>query len=396
MYELIRSVVDTSLSAECLRKAGFIDGEITVIESRDGIDSGNLEEGTFHIVFPVIAKNFHFAEVGGVKVKHNPDLFPSITQTFSFQDIPVAKTRGTDIFLLFSCGEDGRGLLESIFSSLVPKALEAREEWMKGKFRSVMALAIDQRLSDYRQRIKENEEELRSLEEKLSNLVRQINTDKQALTVLDGTKGEWMTRAEKEFSSLRNLIPNLYRKIFVDGDNLVALTQKVEIIHDGKEYEIGEFEVRITLHSGDLDIRNLTGMTKECDHPHIREGKPCLGNIGPGVIMMIAEFELFGSLQMLHSFLHSYNEDSPYVKIEHWDPDYVEEDRYETCHQDHRGFDCIECGGEDGDCPFYDDAFEVCFEDSTVEDCTGCDYLCALGRQRIREHQTQESEVQNG
>ncbi len=386
MYELIRNVVD----------AKFTDAELTVIESRDGMDSGNLEKGTLHIVYPVIAKNFHFAEIGGVKVKYNPELFPDIPETFLFEGIPAAKTRGTDIFLLFSCGDDGKGLLESIFSSLVPKALEARDECMKGKFRAAMAQAIARRLSDCRQRVKENEEELESAEDRLRNLARQIQTDRQAVNVLDGTKGEWMTRAEKEFVSMRNLVPNLYRRIFVDGDNLIALTHKVEIIHEGKMYEIGEFEVRITLHSGDLDMRNLTGRTKECDHPHIREGKPCLGNIGPGVIKMIAEFELFGSLQMLHSFLKNYNEDSPYVKIEHWDPDYVEEDRYETCHEDHRGFDCIECGGEDGRCPFYDEAFEACFEDTTVEECTGCDHLCALGRQRIRQHQTEESEVQNG
>ncbi len=396
MYELVRSIVDTS----------FADTEIIIIESRDGMDWGNLEEGTLHIIFPVIAKNFHFAEIGGVKVKHNPELFPNISQASSFEGVPVAKTRGAHVFLLFSCGEDGKNLLERILSLLIPKALEAKEEWMRGKFKAVMALAIEQRLSDYRQRIKENERELESAEEKLSSLVRQINTDRLAFSALDGTKGEWVTRGEKEFVSLKNLVPNLYRKIFVDGDNLVALTHKVQIIHDGKRHEIGEFEVRITLHSGDLNIKNLNGRTEDCDHPHVQEGKPCLGNIGPGVIKMIAEFELFGTLQMLHSFLHSYNEDSPYVKIERWDPDYVEEDRYETCHEDHRGLDCIECGGEDGRCPYYDEAFEVCFEDTTVDDCTGCDYLCALGRERIRQHsretgsrhagQRQESEVQNG
>ncbi len=384
MYELIKSIVDAS----------FNDKEITVIESRDGVDSGNLEEGKLHVVYPVISKNFHFAEIDGVKVKHNLGLFPSISQTFSLDTIAVAKTRSTDIFLLFSCGEDGEGLLEYILSSLVPKALEAKEEWMKGKFRNVMALAIQQRLSEYRHRIKGNEEELESAEEKLRDLARQINTDRQALGALDGTKGAWLTKAEKEFSSLKNLIPNLYRKVFVDGDDLVALTRMVEIIYEGKSYEMGEFEIRITLHSGDLNIKNLGNRVEDCDHPHIREGKPCLGNIGPGVIKMIAEFELFGALQMIHSFLHSYNEDSPYVTIEHWDPNHEEEDRYQTCHEDHRGFDCVECG--DHDCPFYDDAFESCFEDTTVEDCTGCDYLCSLGRERISENQKEESEVANG
>ena len=43
-----------------------------------------------------------------------------------------------------------------------------------------------------------------------------------------------------------------------------------------------------------------------------QDGKPCLGNIGNGVIRMLAEFELFGALQIIHKFLHSYNPHSPY------------------------------------------------------------------------------------
>ena len=47
MYELIRNVVD----------AKFTDAELTVIESRDGMDSGNLEKGTLHIVYLSRARN---------------------------------------------------------------------------------------------------------------------------------------------------------------------------------------------------------------------------------------------------------------------------------------------------------------------------------------------------
>ncbi len=372
---------------------------INVVQSEDGTPMNDLPQDHVNIVYTVLSKDFHYETINGLRIKHSQAIFrvePSIDHTHDGSTL--ARLKGSTIYLLFSWNEGADSVLEAILQDLVPKAKEDIANSLIHQFKTSISSAIEARVQEYRDRIKQNNEEAGDMERQVLNLRRQIHTDSQALQALDGTKGQWIQKAHKEFDNLQHLIPNYYEGFRLEDDKLIAKTHEVSIAYDGCSYDIGVFEVKITLATGDLEIANLTHEVDGYQHPHISDGRPCLGNIGKGVIRMLAEFELFGALQMIHSFLHSYNEDSPYQKIEHWDPNHEDEEdsRYSNCRDNNSGYACVECGGEGGECPFYDEAFEVCVENSSLEDCTNCEYQCRLGRERIQRHRSnqQQPEVQ--
>ena len=366
---------------------------INVVQSEDGTPMNDLSQDHVNIVYTVLSKDFHYETIDGQRIKHSQAIFsvePSIDYTH--EGITLARLRGSTIYLLFSWNEGADAILEAVLKDLVPKAKEVIANSLHHQFKTSISSAIEARVQEYRDRIKGNDEEAGDMERQILNLRRQIHTDTQALEALDGTKGQWKQKAHKEFENLQHLIPNYYEGFRIDDGKLIAKTHEVSISYDGCSYDIGVFEVKITLATGDLEIANLTHEVDGYEHPHISGGRPCLGNIGKGVIRMLAEFELFGALQMIHSFLHSYNEDSPYHKIEHWSPDYEDEEdsHFSNCREDNSGYACVECGGEGGECPFYDEAFEVCVERSSLEDCTNCEYQCRLGRLKIQRHQSNQ------
>jgi len=371
--------------------------DFNVVPAEDG-QLKSFPDDEVSVVYPVLSKDFHFETIAGVRTKHTSEIFKCDTAyNHEHEGLILARLVGSTIYFLFSANDELEATVNTLLQVLIPKAKEAAEKSQLKQFKNAVSAAIEKRVSEYKDRIKENEEEGQKLEQQLLNLHRQINTDTQAFNALNGTKGQWKKKAQREFAYLHRLTENLYVSIRVDGEKIIAKTSEVSISFDGSTYDIGEFEIKIDLPTGDLDIKNLTHEVDGYDHPHISDGKPCLGNIGNGVIRMLTEFELFGALQIIHKFLHSYNSSSPFLKIEHWDPDYEDENQknYESCRDDNSGYACIECGGEDGNCPFYDEAFEVCLENSSLDECIHCDYQCHKGRQRIqRQQQRQQTEVQ--
>jgi hypothetical protein len=375
----------------------WLNENFNVVPAEDG-QLRSFPDDKVSIVYPVLSKDFHYETIAGVRTKHSSEIFKcDKAYNYEHEGLILARLVGSTIYFLFSANGELEPIVGSVLQALVPKAKEAAEKSQLKQFKNAVSSAIEKRVDEYKDRIEENEEEAQKLERQIQNIQRQITTDKQAYKALDGTKGQWKKKAEREFEYLQRLTENLYESIRVDGVKVIAKTSDVSINFDGSTYDIGEFEIKIDLPTGDLDIKNLTHEVDGYDHPHISDGKPCLGNIGNGVIRMLAEFELFGALQIIHKFLHSYNSDSPYLKIERWDPDYEDDNRknYDSCRDDNSGYACVECGGEDGNCPFYDEAFEVCLEHSSVDECTHCDYQCHMGRQRIqREQEQQQTEVQ--
>jgi FKBP-type peptidyl-prolyl cis-trans isomerase len=134
-----------------------------------------------------------------------------------------------------------------VLQVLIPKAKETAEKSQLKQFKKAVSSAIEKRVSEYKDRIEENEEESQKLERQLLNLRRQIDTDTRAHKALDGTKGQWKKKAQREFAYLHRLTENLYKSIRVDGEKIIAKTSEVTINYDGYEYDVGEFEIKIDL-----------------------------------------------------------------------------------------------------------------------------------------------------
>ncbi len=366
-----------------------------LVQCINGEVPDTVGEDIVNVLYPSFTKDFHFEEVVGMKIKHSPDIFAEEgSLDFVHNGITLARYKAGNIYLLFSLMDENEELLESILKNIIPKAIEAVKERKKHQFKMTVSAAIESRVDEYKDRIQSNNSECENLQQQILNTRLQIETDTQALSALNGTKGQWKVKTEKEYKNLFHLIPNMYSSFRIEDDKLIADTNEICITYEHYEYVIGEFEVQISLKTGDLKINNVTNKVSGYDHPHINRGNPCLGNIADGLIRMITEFELFGALQMIYNYLHSYNPDSVYNKIEFWNPDYEdnESDRYESCRENSYGYTCVECG--DNNCPFYDTAYQDCFENADLDDCINCEYQCHLGRQRIKEHKEEQLQLE--
>ncbi len=328
-------------------------------------------------------KGYHFYDFGDEHIKYNSDAYPiEGAKEHVLDSIRFALIKDNVVYLLFEVSDNGKKFLESVLNTVLPELIERAIEKRKHNFKNAYAKAIDTKVKEFKDDIEQNKYDALQKEKELLTLQQKIVMDSLSMQAIEGTVGQWKQKAESEFNHLMKLVPNQYKDVYLSDGEIVALSYHVEITYNHYTYDIGEFDIRIKLESGDVVISNLTHrLDDQYDHPHILDGAACLGNIGKGITKMLAEFEFFGALQLINMFLHSYNPSSPYHKIEYWDPDYQDEedDRYESCHESSSGYTCVECG--DGECPFYEYAYETCFNNSDLDDCTNCEYQCRLGRQ---------------
>ena len=75
----------------------------------------------------------------------------------------------------------------------------------------------------------------------------------------------------------------------VHGLALHVLTRPVHILWEGTRYILGGYRIVLDLH-GDVRIesRDNLGPKPGWDHPHVQDGRPCLGNAREGVLKLIA------------------------------------------------------------------------------------------------------------
>jgi hypothetical protein len=201
-------------------------------------------------------------------------------------------------------------------------------------------------------------------------------------------------RATEDHQNLVRMIGRGLDSLQVTETEIRATTDHIDLYWNGTDYDLGRFEIRIPLREGTLTIHQ-----KEPDrivdgfpHPHVNsQGVPCLGNIAGMVRQFLGEGEVFQLVTLLLTFLRSYNEDNPYLRLERWDPDWEdddEEDRWESCYSDASLSDCATCS--DWDCPYRDGAESRCTENRETETCIEC-ALCSRHQDALEECRSNHS-----
>lgn len=98
---------------------------------------------------------------------------------------------------------------------------------------------------------------------------------------------------------------------------LRIITRPIRAEHGGKLYSLGTFQIDL-LYNGEITIHNLTGRHGYYDHPHIWNGRPCLGNIRQGLAKLIGELQLATACEVIVDFLKTINSKDWHISIEHW------------------------------------------------------------------------------
>ena len=168
------------------------------------------------------------------------------------------------------------------------------------------------------------EEEMHLAEERLKQYSQQIVEETRAsienrgkLTYLRACQIGEVARHQEEFRRLIAL-PDVLQ-VDVSDEVLRVFTNTIYVEHRGKRYEVGEF--RLDVHfEGYLMARNLRNRGRDplYDHPHIKDGAICMGNIREGIVKLIAEYQFSVVAQIMIDFLRTYNELDAHCPITLW------------------------------------------------------------------------------
>lgn len=236
-------------------------------------------------------------------------------------------------------------------------------------------------------------------------VLKQANMRKarEAIATYDNhTRGEHLRAAYQEYDGLDLLVkagkvidPRLRDNVLSFDTDVITLENDAT----GATCALGPFHVEVPLEDRCKEIKVTTGRdVKFVDgypHPHVTSyGHACLGNAEELLASALANYEIFGIVNIVLHFLNSYNAGNPYIQIEKFtgerrrnrDGDYVdsdddddddddeESDRFERCYANASLTDCVHCG--DNDCQYYDGAQSRCRDAASDQNCAQCGQEC--------------------
>lgn len=108
----------------------------------------------------------------------------------------------------------------------------------------------------------------------------------------------------REVERLRAL-PEVCQARVQDG-RISLFTFPILVEYGGRVYRLGSFQLDLHF-TGDVRIVNLTDPVGPYDHPHIHQGRPCLGTIREGVAKLLGEFQFVAATEVLIDFLKTVN-----------------------------------------------------------------------------------------
>lgn len=199
----------------------------------------------------------------------------------------------------------------------------AREEALLREH--VRARAAERYAGEHRRRLEDEvvflQEEIRDTERVLEELscrltqeARHLAACRQRLRVLQGEVAQ-PTRAADDLARLQGMEGVRAVEPYVGGIRI--LTTPIEVAHAGARYRLGCFQVDLA-ETGIIMIRNLTDPYGLYDHPHVWDGRPCLGNVREGLAKLLAEYQWVAAAEVILDFLRTVTPRDWYVPVTHW------------------------------------------------------------------------------
>jgi len=168
------------------------------------------------------------------------------------------------------------------------------------------------------------EGEIREREEKVAEYVRLVGNEwreiagkRKVVTKLREVIDEEQSKLEAEFEKVE--ASDFVLSLDYDTDGVELFTRDVLIRVGEHVYSIGRFKCDIFF-DGIIRIRNVanSGKWEMYDHPHIRDGEPCWGNLAVVLSELVAEAKFSVVVALIRDYLGSYNQQDAYVGIETW------------------------------------------------------------------------------
>ena len=149
---------------------------------------------------------------------------------------------------------------------------------------------------------------------RLTHETRHLAACRRRLRVLEGETAE-LARAADDLARLETL--EGIREVEAHAGGIRLVTAPIEVAHGGVRYQLGCFQIDLA-ETGAITVRNLTDPYGLYDHPHVWDGRPCLGNVREGLAKLVAEYQWIAAAEVLLDFLRTVTPRDWYVPVTHW------------------------------------------------------------------------------
>jgi len=165
------------------------------------------------------------------------------------------------------------------------------------------------------------EEEVRATEHALDELsctltreTRHLTACRRKLRLLQGEAAQ-SDRAADDLARLQEVEGVLEVEPHAWGVRVV--TMPIEVAYARARYRLGCFQIDLA-DTGAITVRNLTDPYGLYDHPHVWDGRPCLGNVREGLAKLVAEYQWVAAAEVLLDFLRTVTPKEWYVPVTNW------------------------------------------------------------------------------
>jgi hypothetical protein len=166
------------------------------------------------------------------------------------------------------------------------------------------------------------------------------------------TSRQHQRREVNTITNTRNFVEKLlqyyYSSITISYPNIIAITKPVIIKYKPQsskvttDINIGVFQV--TIRGRKLLIVNTNRAINGIHHPHIQDSHfPCLGDYANSIQNAIGGFDYLIALDNVSSYLHSYDKNSCYQKIQYWLPKELKDNTCPHCEHSYDECECERC-----------------------------------------------------
>lgn len=169
------------------------------------------------------------------------------------------------------------------------------------------------------------QEKVQRYQQELMIKIRESEQKERMLRSLESDMLSSSMQFEKEFETIC-AHPDV-EEILIGDPMLVVHTKPISIKYDKGTYLIGRFKISLCL-NGEKSIVTMLNDDNRIrkgdnwyDHPHVKNEKPCLGNISKALPELIAEHRYFTAISVCIQFLKSYtksDEYGPFLDIINW------------------------------------------------------------------------------
>lgn len=210
--------------------------------------------------------------------------------------------------------EDGLGCLREETRALLRACHLTRQQ----NSRAAYIGACRERLTE---EIRFLQTEIAFLADGVEEMARRIATDtrrmqegRRRLDLVQGCRDQ-PESCGRELEGLQTL-PEV-REARVQDGRISVTTSPILAEHAGRWYRLGIFRLDLYF-NGDIRITNLTDGVGAYDHPSIRQGRPCLGDIREGIAKLLGEFQFVAATEVLIDFLKTVNPAEWRLPVLHW------------------------------------------------------------------------------